>query len=330
MNNQIQRDANAPPILVHSIDNPANSPELIPNTNEKFGICLKGIKSVPFAVFLILVGIGFNLIMSFILANYLPFGGGMFLWSSFGLLFFAFFVWLPTAKKIENSSSTVRYGLLYLINNSLLNLITLSFPLMPTSLWKFVLFETLLISISNKNKTMKFFAWKVTGKTMINLVIFYNIVFNFHFFFSLIITIIYAFLYKKYIMKKLIFSNEKIERIESFFCINYLKTNISTFISLSQSLAKRNNHLNQNNAQQIGNGQMNQSINSSYAPLYSDPTYYSQFQSSVVAQTMMPMIVENMQNNINIEEDQSPVSNSAPNPDNSDNVNQSQENNKSA
>lgn len=318
MNNQIphvsQSSTNPQQIILPAQINQVIRPEIPPNFCEKFSACLTGTRNIPLTVFLILMGVGLNVVISLFLVSCFPLGFFMYLWSSIGLTFFGVFVWAPTAIKIEKSSSTVRYGLLYLINHIILCGITFRVPLFPTSLWSFILFETLLISMANKNKKMKFFCCKVTGKVMIVLVILYNFIFNCYFFFSLVATIIYALIYKKYLMSKFAFSNERIATIENFCIVNFFKNKLETFITLHESLVRGQNNLRASDKQPVIAPTVNQSVNSSFVPLYFNQVNYSGNQSSLVSQ---PMLAQNIQSNINIAGELSENSSYFPNPNSS-------------
>lgn len=117
---------------------------------------------------------------------------------------------------------------------------------------------------------MKFFCCKLSGNAVIVLSITYSFIFNWVSFFSVLITIAYTYVYKRCLINKLSISNEKVERYETFCPINWLKSKLTTFISIkdvlekekqSQSLVKNNNNQNINN--------------SSFIPLNVYPNYYS-------------------------------------------------------
>ena len=241
--------------------------ESSPSRCEKFSKWLTGSNNIPLIVFLILMGSSFFLIFTLLISSYFP--AGYLTCSSFGNLLFALFVWGPMATKIEKNTSTVRYGCLYVINNSLLSILTLRIPFGLQSIWKFILFETLLIALSNIDKKIKFFCFKISGKGLIACSIIYTIVFNWYFFFSLIITIVYTFVYQKWLINKFAISNEKVERIENWCLISFLKNKMTTFITLKEVLEKgqQNQPLVQNNVPN--------SNNSSFIPVNMYPMYYS-------------------------------------------------------
>lgn len=274
--NQFQPMPNIAPQIIHQ--------QIPPNFCEKFSACLTGTRNIPLTVFFILMACGLNFIVSLLTLNLLFNYSGSFLWSSLGLLLFSVFVWAPMAIKIEKASSTVRYGCLFFINYSILSLVSFSFPLLPTKIWCFVLFETLLISLENKDKKLKFFCCKISGRKMIFLVCVYTLIFNWAFFFSFLMTVIYTFIYKKCLMKKFVISNERVERIENCCLFSCFKNTFQTFITLQESMTRlqaKNKQI-----QQIRPNQPNQqiqqqpqqfsnfSMNSSGGTFYAYPAYY--------------------------------------------------------
>ena len=251
-----------------------------PNVCEKFSHCLTGSYNIPFMVFLILMGSCIHFIVSLFLGPY--FASGFLLFSSLGNFLFALFVWGPMAIKIEKNTSTVRYGLLYLINNAILSLCSLGCPLSFGTIWNFILFETLLIALSNKNKRMKFFCCKLSGNAVIASSIVYSFIFNFVSFFSVLITIGYTYAYKKWLINKLSISNEKVERFETFCPIKWLKSKLNTFISIKDVLEK------EKQSQPLVQNDNNQNINnSSFIPMNVYPNYYSGIVPGI--QQMQPM-----------------------------------------
>ncbi len=249
-----------------------------PNRCEKFSKWLTGSYNVPLVVFLILMGSSLYFILSLIITSFFPFG--FMAYSAFANFLFALFVWGPMAIKIEKNTSTVRYGCLYLINNSLLSLCTLCCPLSLQTIWCFILFETLLIALSNKTKKMRFFCCKLSGNAVIACSIIYSFIFNSYYFFSLIVTVVYTLVYQKYLMKKFAISNEKVERMENWCCISGLKNKLSTFITLKEVLEKG-----QQKQPLVQNS--NVSNNSSFVPINMYPNYFSGIAPGM--QQMQPM-----------------------------------------
>jgi hypothetical protein len=233
---------------------------------EKLSEKLTGSSNIPLMVFIILMFSSLCFIVTLIFAPYPYFG--CYLFAYLADFLFAIYVWSPMAIKIEKNTSTVRYGLLYLINNASLSIISLKFPISIQNIWSFILFETLLISLSNQEKKMKFFCCKINGKVIFYSAIVYHIVFNMIFFWNIILTIAYTFVYKKYLINKIAISNEKVEKIENFCLISSIKDKIQTFITLKEALE---NEVPQKQSLD-SNNQFN---NSSIAPINIYPNYYS-------------------------------------------------------
>ena len=245
-----------------------------PNTCEKFSKILTGSANIPLTVFIILMSSFGVLIISNLLSYYFL---SYIVISSFFNLIFAIFVWSKMAIKIEMNTSTVKYGYLYLVNLFILSLITLSPPI--SRIWNFILFETILISLNNKDKRIKFFCCKYSGTLVIIFSIIYHIIFNALDIFAILITISYAYAYNKWFIQKLNISNEKIERLENSFFIKFLRGKFQTFITLQDVLNKEKNKqpLVPNNANDnINNNNINSPVQmSSFIPLNMYPNYYS-------------------------------------------------------
>ena len=202
------------------------------------------------------------------------------------------------AIKIERNTTTVRYGCLYLINNSLLSIISLSFPLGFQTIWTFVLFETLLIALSNKDKKMKFFCCKISGKAMIICSIVYSFIFNMIMFYQLIVTIIYTYVYQKWLINKFAISNEKVEKIENWCCISWLKNKMSTFTTLKDVLEKG-----QQNQPLVQNNNISNSNNSSFIPVNMYPNYYSGIAPGMQQMPIQPQAqpISSVESNANLQ-----------------------------
>ena len=260
---------------------------------ERFSKWISSSSNIPFTVFVILMCSSLVFIITLIIGNSIL--TGCLSVSALADFLFALFVWGPMAIKIENNTSTVRYGGLYVINSSILAICTFGFPILSIhKIWNFVLFETLLIALSNRDKKMKFFCCKVEGKTLIILTIVYHLIFNGVFIFSLLITIGYTFIYRRYLINKIAISNEKVERMENWCIINWFKNKLTTFITLKEVLDKGN----QNQSSQQNNIQ--NSNNSSFVPNNMYPNYYSGLQ-----QPMQPMAqaeeIKNVESNANLQ-----------------------------
>ena len=260
---------------------------------ERFSKWISSSSNIPFTVFVILMCSSLVFIITLIIGNSVL--TGCLSVSALADFLFALFVWGPMAIKIENNTSTVRYGGLYVINSSILAICTFGFPILSIhKIWNFVLFETLLIALSNRDKKMKFFCCKVEGKTLIILTIVYHLIFNGVFIFSFLITIGYTFIYRRFLINKFAISNEKVERMENWCIINWFKNKLTTFITLKEVLDKGN----QNQSSQQNNIQ--NSNNSSFVPNNMYPNYYSGLQ-----QPMQPMAqaeeIKNVESNANLQ-----------------------------
>ena len=168
---------------------------------ERFSVWISGVRNIPLVVFLVLMGSS----AYFILCLMCPFAKSYTILSSLANFLFTLFVWSKMAIKIEKKTSTVRYGYLYLVNNAILSVCTFRLPLCLCRIWNFVLFETLLILLTNRDKKVKFFCCSLSGKKAIIFTIIYHFLFNS--FVPLVMTIGYVFLYKKYLTKKFNISN---------------------------------------------------------------------------------------------------------------------------
>ena len=237
-----------------------------PNRCEKFSKWLTGAYNVPLIVFLVLMGTSGFFIFCLFLQNIFP--TSILTFSAFGNFLFALYVWSPMAIKIEKNTTTVRYGCLYLINKTILSIFSLSLGFQ--TIWTFVLFETLLIALSNKDKKMKFFCFKISGRGMIICSIIYSFVFNMIMLYQLIVTIIYTYVYQKWLINRFAISNGKVEKIENWCCISWLKNKLATFTTLKDVLEKG-----QQNQPLVQNNNISNSNNSSFIPVNMYPNYYS-------------------------------------------------------
>ena len=222
-----------------------------PNRCEKMSKFFTGNTNIPIVVFIILMSSFFYHICC-VLFNY-GFLSTYLIISSLLDFLFALFIWSKMAMKLEENSSTVKYAYLYFINLIILSFATFTFPL--KRVWNFVLFETLLIAINNKYTKMKILCFKMSGNNLIILTIVYHIICNPFHFFSILITIGYAYIYKKFLVDKINISNE--------------------FITLEDVLIKESNRQrNQNINNNINNNNSNIIQNNMY------PNYYSQIQQN--------------------------------------------------
>ena len=262
-----------------------------PNICEKFSKLLTGSYNIPLTVFLILMGSLLVFIIFLIVGP--SFLKGLLLFSSLGNFLFALFVWCPMAIKIEKNTSTVRYLLLFLINKLIISIFSLG---LQTN-WNFILFETLLIALSNRNKRMKFFCCKMSGNAFIISSVVYNLIFNFFLIYPLIITLGYTYVYRRWLITKLAISNEKVEKYENYCLFNCLKNRLNTFITLKDVLEREKQHLplveNNNNDMQNVN-------ESSFVPMNMYPNYYSGVAPGIQMQPLSEEVLPNVNSNQNL------------------------------
>ena len=229
-------------------------------THEKISKCITGSNTIPLMVLVIIIFASLDLVLN-IFFSFLP---------SLGKFLFVLGVWAPMAVKIEKNTSTVRYGCLFGINFLILSIGTLSFPLFPFRLWCFVLFETLLIALSNENKKMKFFFVRIGGKQVIFLSVLFNALLNWTQIYAVIITVVYTLVYRKYLINKFGISNEKVEKLENFWLINWIKNKVTTFVSLKDVLEKE-----QRDQPLVECNNVQNPNESSFIPSNMYPNYYS-------------------------------------------------------
>ena len=237
------------------------------NTFEKCSKCITGSANVPFMVFIIIMS-SFAVIAFFFLCYFHPIMPYFFTGAIFDFLF-ALFVWCRMAIKIEKNTSTVKYGYLYFLNLFILSICTLNFPLF--AVWSFILFETILIALNNRDKKMKFFCCRITGKKIIIFSILYYFLFNWFSIIRLIIIVAYSFIYNKYLSKILNISNANVQKLENTRFIKYFKDNFLNFISIDeiQNKDKKEQPLVNPQQQDISNSAM------SFDPSNIYPNYYS-------------------------------------------------------
>ena len=237
------------------------------NTFEKCSKCITGSANVPFMVFIIIMS-SFAVIAFFFLCYFHPIMPYFFTGAIFDFLF-ALFVWCRMAIKIEKNTSTVKYGYLYFLNLFILSICTLNFPLF--AVWSFILFETILIALNNRDKKMKFFCCRITGKKIIIFSILYYFLFNWFSIIRLIIIVAYSFIYNKYLSKILNISNANVQKLENTRFIKYFKDNFLNFISIDeiQNKDKKEQPLVNPQQQDISNSVM------SFDPSNIYPNYYS-------------------------------------------------------
>jgi len=280
-------------------------PQLIQaESQNSFGKCSKSItgsENVPFIVLVILMSFLASTVICFLI-RFKDIMFYFFIAALFDFLF-ALFVWCRLAIKIEKNISTVKYGFLYFINLFILSICTLPFPFHYWNplyytiyeifygrqilgywdkiilikctkiqlLWNFILFETILIALNNREKKMKFFCCRITGKKVIIFSILYHFLFNWFSIIHLIIIVAYSFIYNKYLSQILNISNANVQKLENTRFIKYFKGKFLNFISIDeiQNKDKKEQPLVNPQQQDISNSAM------SFDPSNIYPNYYS-------------------------------------------------------
>jgi len=280
-------------------------PQLIQaESQNSFGKCSKSItgsENVPFMVLVILMSFLASTVICFLI-RFVDIMFYFFIAALFDFLF-ALFVWCRLAIKIEKNISTVKYGFLYFINLFILSICTLPFPfhywdplyytiyeifygrkilgywdkrilIKCTKIqlfWNFILFETILIALNNREKKMKFFRCRITGKKVIIFSILYHFLFNWFSIIHLIIIVAYSFIYNKYLSQILNISNANVQKLENTRFIKYFKDKFLNFISIDeiQNKDKKEQPLVNPQQQDISNSAM------SFDPSNIYPNYYS-------------------------------------------------------
>ena len=271
------------------------------NSFGKCSKCITGSENVPFMVLVILMSFLASTVICFLI-RFVDIMFYFFIAALFDFLF-ALFVWCRLAIKIEKNISTVKYGFLYFINLFILSICTLPFPFHYWNplyytiyeifygrqilgywdkiilikctkiqlLWNFILFETILIALNNREKKMKFFCCRITGKKVIIFSILYHFLFNWFSIIHLIIIVAYSFIYNKYLSQILNISNANVQKLENTRFIKYFKDKFLNFISIDeiQNKDKKEQPLVNPQQQDISNSAM------SFDPSNIYPNYYS-------------------------------------------------------
>ena len=271
------------------------------NSFGKCSKCITGSENVPFMVLVILMSFLASTVICFLI-RFVDIMFYFFIAALFDFLF-ALFVWCRLAIKIEKNISTVKYGFLYFINLFILSICTLPFPfhywnplyytiyeifygrqilgywdkrilIKCTKIqlfWNFILFETILIALNNREKKMKFFCCRITGKKVIIFSILYHFLFNWFSIIHLIIIVAYSFIYNKYLSQILNISNANVQKLENTRFMKYFKDKFLNFISIDeiQNKDKKEQPLVNPQQQDISNSAM------SFDPSNIYPNYYS-------------------------------------------------------
>ena len=271
------------------------------NSFGKCSKCITGSENVPFMVLVILMSFLASTVICFLI-HFKDIMFYFFIAALFDFLF-ALFVWCRLAIKIEKNISTVKYGFLYFINLFILSICTLPFPFHYWDpiyytiyeifcgrlglgcldkrvligcteihlFWSFILFETILIALNNREKKMKFFCCRITGKKVIIFSILYHFLFNWFSIIRLIIIVAYSFIYNKYLSQILNISNANVQKLENTRFMKYFKDKFLNFISIDeiQNKDKKEQPLVNPQQQDISNSAM------SFDPSNIYPNYYS-------------------------------------------------------
>ena len=173
----------------------------------------------------------------------------------------AFWVWKPIAEKIERSSSSVRYLLTFLINYLILSVINMEF----IGVYKFCLFETLLIARVNTNKTMSFCCCKMRGNSLLVMTVICFFLANCWRFWTVLLTFAYVFVYQKWLIQKLVISDETVLKTEKNCLMKFFSENFASFVTLEE--VKEEQERKKQEVNQVTQGQMNMQINMSSASI---------------------------------------------------------------
>ena len=294
------------------------------NSFGKCSKCITGSENVPFMVLVILMSFLASTVICFLI-RFVDIMFYFFIAALFDFLF-ALFVWCRLAIKIEKNISTVKYGFLYFINLFILSICTLPFPFHYWDpiyytiyeifcgrlglgcldkrvligcteihlFWSFILFETILIALNNRDKKMKFFCCRINGTKVIIFSILYHCLSNWFSIIRVIITVAYAYIYNKYLSQKLNISNERVQRLENTCFIKYFKEKFQTFITLdeTQNKDKKQQPLVPPQQQDINNSAM------SFVPSNMYPNYYSGIIAAPGQQIQLQQLNPSQGNNI--------------------------------
>ena len=229
---------------------------IIQNEEESFMTKLKNFKnSCPLIIKSIII---FNIINLFI-NLFLHLKGIFFLIIR---TFFIFFFWAPLGKQIEFTSGSGRYLLLFLINNFIIMIpyfpIFNNLHLISEINFSFALFETLLVAFSNKDKHIVVINKKIPFKYIIYIGPFISFILVYRTY-GIVFTVLYSFLYHKYLINKLYLSDEIIKKFENLNIIKILMNNRSyikkfdEYIPIVENNIQDNENIYDNNVVNIQN-----------------------------------------------------------------------------
>ena len=154
-------------------------------------------------------------------------------WSFLLMGLFFYFVWLPIGKQIEETSGSMRYLIMFLINGTVIVYGVVKYSMYFRILFGysdyfyhpliyFVEFETILVALLNRTKSINFFWFSLSNKYSPFVIVLYYIISNGFNNGIFILIALYALIYEKFFMESLSISNEKIESIESNRIIKFI------------------------------------------------------------------------------------------------------------
>ena len=202
LNNQQQNEIPQKEMEQNSYQEPQKS--IFEKLNEFISTC-------PLTIFTIIL---MNIIIMFL--NFLCYSNQCF--DCFIRTMIILFAWAPLGKKIENSVGSGRYICLTLLNSTIVfciyNTIIYYRYYFSEILYNFAYFEMLLVALSNKDKHILILNKKISCKFIIIVLPILSLFIIYHHMYF-IITYIYGWIYHKYLIEKLSFSDEKIKKLES-------------------------------------------------------------------------------------------------------------------
>ena len=164
-------------------------------------------------------------------------------WSFVLMGLFFYFVWFPVGKQIEETSGTMRYLIMFFINGSVILIGVVKYTsFFRRHFWYldyfyhpfiyFVEFETILVALLNRTKSIKFFWFSLSNKYSPFVIILYYTISNGFNNGLFILIALYALIYEKLFMESLSISNQNIESIESNRIIKFLINHCKRYAQL--------------------------------------------------------------------------------------------------
>lgn len=155
---------------------------------------------------------------------------------------FVYYVWFPLAREIEKTSGSTRYLIIFLFNFGIIQLGS-----MLIFFWQykytqclcfFIEFETILVTLVNKDKKLDFFYWRISNKFSPFLIVLYYLFVTRFFHPYPIIIGLYALFYEKFLMNHLAISNEKIMSIENCCCIKMIVNKFKSYVKIEETITE--------------------------------------------------------------------------------------------